>query len=511
MANQYQPIEAPHPELHVDTRENNLAPYLPAENPVLLYRGSMAGRWRVSGPHQGPGQSGSDPEIGGSTDVRQVLEGTANGVGTVRLSLSPEPHISWLFEHSAAPFALNWPEMVPPTRLSPAFASRAGANGPPESRMVAPAAKGESRVMRPILVGDPDEPVDEMRFYLVNFQVIQLVDDVVRGGELDQKALLALRADDWEIEIERRVDFPQAMHHMEERRGYAVSHNCRLRRRDNQGHRSTFCFKEASGVLEAVRLFASFVRGGMVGAALPVGYRDDVARAEQWHVTATDPGRYPDPHRSRPYHGWFIWYDGYGLEPAKRLGPLFSRFGDKWWDPDPELRSFWRNVLRGVIYAYTDAERMDENRAITPTFTALETLSWALLVETERWLTGGRPSDGGDNEYDRLTAAGQIRLLLRWAGIPAEVPSSLPIASQEARSRNWDGPQIVAWVRNRVVHPDRRDQLIDGISAECTHLAMRYLELVLLKLLDYEGHYRDRLDAGKVKAVPWTSEPASSP
>lgn len=35
----------------------------------------------------------------------------------------------------------------------------------------------------------------------------------------------------------------------------------------------------------------------------------------------------------------------------------------------------------------------------------METLCWAILVEAEGWLTGGRPTDGDENEYDKLTAA----------------------------------------------------------------------------------------------------------
>ncbi len=223
-------------------------------------------------------------------------------------------------------------------------------------------------------------------------------------------------------------------------------------------------------------------------------------------VTPADPGRYPDPHRPRPYHGWYIWHDGLGLGAASSLPSLFDQFAERWWHPDTQLQTFWRNVLRGLVYTYTDAERMDESRGVVPACTALETLCWAILVETEGWLTGGRPTDGGDNEFDKLTAAGQMRLLLRWAGIPTGLPGGLNELSQKARSSNWDGPQVVVWVRNRVVHPDRRDQLTDGIATESLRLAMLYAELVILKLLGYDGYFRDRLDAGGIKRVPWATE-----
>ena len=365
---------------------------------------------------------------------------------------------------------------------------------------------GRSRVMFPVRIGAPNEPIDEVRFYLVNFQVYELVDDIHREGQTDSNALLSLWANGWKIDIERRLDFNQALHHLEEQRGYAVTHNCRLSRKDDQGERLTFTFEESEPALEAIQLFASFVRGGMVGVALPVGYRNGVPVFEQWHVTAVDPGRYPDPNWPRPFPGWYVWIDVERRGVSKWLPPLFNQFAAKWWHSDTQLQRFWRNVFRGLIYTYTDAERIDERRGIVPACTALETLCWAILVVTEKWLTGDRQPDGGRSGYDRLTAADQIRLLLRWVGITTEIPGALLKLMQKAESSNWDGPQVVTWVRNRVVHPDRRDQLVDGIAAEAWLMAMWYTELVILKLLGYDGYYRDRLDDGKIKRVPWVTE-----
>ena len=57
-----------------------------------------------------------------------------------------------------------------------------------------------------------------------------------------------------------------------------------------------------------------------------------------------------------------------------------------------------------------------------------------------------------------------------------------------------------------MVHPDRRDQLTDRIAMESLRLPLWYAELVILKLLDYDGYLRDRLDAGRIKKVPWMTE-----
>lgn len=505
MCDKYQPINSPHPDLQIKERESLLSPYPPAEKPTLLYRGQMLGRWRDAQAVRSYTE-GFVPRLPDEEAVRiadELMTGVS-GLGEVGFALWPDPHISWLFQSNFWPHQIGWPEMVPPAAHSPGLAVNdypGGLSALPHGAL----ATGRSRVMFPALIGDPNEPIDEIRFYLINFQVVQLADDVQRDEQVDHKALLKLRGGGWEIDVERRIDFSRALNHMEERRGYAITHNCRLVRQGSQGERQKFTFQEGESALEAVQLFTSFVRGGMVGVALPVGYMGGAPVLERWDVTTTDPGRYPDPHRPRPYHGWYVWYDGQGLGAAKWLPSLFNQFAERWWHPDAQLQAFWRNVLRGLVFTYTDAERMDESRGVVPACTALETLCWAILVETERWLTGGRSTDGGDNEFDKLSAAGQIRLLLRWAGIDTAIPSSLPELLRKARSSNWDGPQVVVWVRNRVVHPDRRDQLTDAIATESLRLALWNTELVILKVLGYDGYFRDRLDAGGIKRVPWVA------
>ena len=39
---------------------------------------------------------------------------------------------------------------------------------------------------------------------------------------------MTLRANGWRIDVERRQEFSDAMRHMEDNRGYAITHNCRL-------------------------------------------------------------------------------------------------------------------------------------------------------------------------------------------------------------------------------------------------------------------------------------------
>ena len=70
-------------------------------------------------------------------------------------------------------------------------------------------------------IGDVDTLLDEVRFYLVNFQVWFLTENITRGSVVDRDAGMTLRVNGWRIDVERRQEFSDAMRHMEDNRGYA--------------------------------------------------------------------------------------------------------------------------------------------------------------------------------------------------------------------------------------------------------------------------------------------------
>ena len=494
------PLEPPHPL--------TASPDLSKSHNLLLYRGPMTGRWFDAGftsvhPGQEPVKH-TEPQL----DVV--------GDGTITVRLSPDPHIEWWFAHESVsamgyPAPLNeWPVLVPPPSLSGEFTTRAGPDGPPDIPPRRHFRAGASRLMGPVEIGDRSDPLDEIRFYLVNFQVFFLTDDILRNGERDQCAGIRLRVNNWRVEIERRTDFPQVMNHLQFQRGYGILHNCRLWREREDGSPDNFSVDDAEPVLEAVTLYASFVRGGMVGLALPVGYKDKKSSIEKWHVSAVDPGRYPDPHRPWPLPGWYPLYRPPGYEnphPGTWLVPLFEGFATKFLHQEPESRQFWQSMFRELVYTYTDAERQDKERSIVPVCTALEMLGWSILVVQQKWLTGNRHPDRGRGGYERLTAADRLRLLLKWAGLATEIPAQMTnmlakVAESDGRP---DSAELIAWTRNRVVHPDKHDQLPDGLAPETWMVAMWYTELIVLKLLGYDGYYRNRLNNEAVERVPWAT------
>lgn len=499
------PITPPHPALADRNRS--------VKDSILLYSGRLLGKWPSKKKIAASLEERMPPKD--IENISSIMANGVEGVGKVVLELIPEPHINRFFHYTGeaalatglAPGKLGWPALVLPSSPSEGCTSVSQA----EHEIVAPpgySASGWSRILSPAIVGGTDDMIDEVYFYLVNFQVVNLVDDLKDQPQSRQeRSRLRLKAGNWRIDIDRRPDFVDALQHLEESRGYAITHNCRLWM-ESSGEYRLFTFEQAQDVLEAVQLFTSFIRSGMVGLTLPVGLNQNKVIVEKWSVTTTDAGRYADPDRKWPLEGWYPFFDGIGglnHGVAQYLPHAFSEFTKMWLANDPSLRKVWQSIFRQVIFSYTDAERSGDSRGIVPAYIALETLGWAVLVIKEGWLTGDRPRTvgrSGRGAYEKLLAEDRLRLLLHWAGIPTSVPDSTPNMQRKVGSAE-DGPEIVTWARNRVVHPDKHDRLSDDLAGEAWATAMRYIELVMLRLLGYKGYFRNRLDSGKIQSVPW--------
>ena len=134
----------------------------------------------------------------------------------------------------------------------------------------------------------------------------------------------------------------------------------------------------------------------------------------------------------------------------------------------------------------------------------LELLAWSVLQQ-HGWLS---PRATGS-----LKAPGRAQLFLKWAGIPTDLPPSMPALAQ--RRGNIGQPmqavELAINVRNKVVHPPDKIGSVEWPSGEelfeAWQFATWYLELGILRLLEYRGNYASRLQlggwSGRTAPVPW--------
>ncbi len=147
---------------------------------------------------------------------------------------------------------------------------------------------------------------------------------------------------------------------------------------------------------------------------------------------------------------------------------------------------------------------------ITSGATGLELVTWQRLV------VGGVVTK---SEYNRMVAHIRLRSVLMEARIPVGIQPDLQpgiaqfAAENHAQEITMDGAHVVTQIRNRLVHPDGRQERIyqqNRLLTEVWLLTQHYLVLLILHSLGYQGLYCDlrRLEGWpECTNVPWANRP----
>lgn len=267
--------------------------------------------------------------------------------------------------------------------------------------------------------------------------------------------------------------------------GYGLTHVGNLARADAR----TFSSSGIGDLSELLFHFLSFCRGIWLAPLLYVGFDADGQRVwEQWSVG-----------NIRRWRSVGSWFNTDSAEGLSRVFPCFcSRWRDRTWGEPLKLALYWyieSNMCAGGLEG-----------SIVLAQAAFELLAWTQLVEQRASLS--------EEGFQRIPAADKVRLLVSGCGLPMAIPESLSGLGSIARRHKWrDAPQALTEMRNAFVHTTRQKRktvLKAGIDAlyDAWCLSLWYLELVLLRLLEYGGRYSNRLkrDCWRVEAVepvPW--------
>ncbi|HKF87021.1 MAG TPA: hypothetical protein VKB85_02985, partial [Propionibacteriaceae bacterium] len=203
---------------------------------------------------------------------------------------------------------------------------------------------------------------------------------------------------------------------------------------------------------------------------------------------------------------WSIWHPVHVDTPGLD--------GLRWWNAHrpADIRSFltafmerWDDLdeRETLTFAMTSAlaagqTAVVEQRLMT-TIAEIEHLSWVDEVLTRR-LT--------EQKWRSENAAWRIRRLLIRAGVPLHVDPhrTAELASYAKSNGGGDGPGALVAVRDAITHPKDRRHLYGppALLSEASRLAARYLDLLVLRRVGYNGHINDRT---KFPRPDWESEP----
>ncbi len=416
----------------------------------------------------------------------------ASGNGSIQLVWLPVPQIRFQMD------VPNWSPKLGPLRLPSGVLKMidgrsvdvhvTGINLSGGENSTVPTFEGIGEAVK-FVCGDP---IVRVTFHVPNFP--SFVGSSIRdeSGRQRRLARAVMEGDGWRVTLDglpRDGDMREESFGSQIKRagGFGITHVGRIERSDG----SEFSATDAGQLDEALSWFLSFCRGSWVGPVLAVGFDVDGKRVwEEWRLRKIE--------RWRCVGSWFDSLSCVGLVEA------FPGFSRRWKDET------WNEPIRLALHWYVESNMCSggvEGGTIL-TQAAFELLAWTLLVEDQESLS--------EAEFKKLPASDQLRLLLSSCGIPPTIPTSMCALTQAAAAYNWkDGPQAITGVRNALVHasPKNRKRVLGadtGVRYEAWWLGLWYLELVLLRLFDFQGKYSDRLvqeglTGQEVKFVPWAT------
>ncbi len=416
----------------------------------------------------------------------EYSDATLPGTGTIAFEFLPKPRIHFQFD---VPRGSREMPGMGKTRLIAVNAKRTlmanvtsfGANDSNEQ-----CVRGE-------VVGDEtsltEVQLKHVIFHLPNFARVlgeSIRDDV---ASCHWPGRLPMEADGWRITLDR-INPPESAlwtdplyDILKDTAGYAITHVGHIERSDG----GAFSVEQVGNVLRVLFHFLSFCRGAWCSPQLPVGFNACAERVwERWQACPTDNWKQVG-----------TWLNDFrGMNAA--LPGFFDRFAS----------DLWEEPIRWAIFWYVEANESAGGieGATILIQAALELLAWTMFVKDRAVLS--------ENGFDKRPAADKLRLLASACGVPLAIPSSFVEIPKLAKEYNWaDVPQSFTEIRHALVHPKNELRQSGRITdakplKECWRLGLWLLELVLLRLANYDGVYVNRLKNGSgnrtTEAVPWT-------
>ena len=317
-----------------------------------------------------------------------------------------------------------------------------------------------------------------------------------RNGDEEKKSTwwrsgqIIIEHSEWQIQISAHNKTKAWCKVVRESGGLAATHTGRIRKREGKG--ISWC--EAKNIIRCLHNFLSFARGHWQ----PLGYirllsGGDECLCEKWGILQAG-YRLTDSSMS--------WWSSH--PQAHLLSDVFGGFWNLWNDP------LWKNALPEVIYWYLQANlagkgHLGADAALVLSQTVLEKLSWTYVTQAKKAVFEDAFQPG------KLTASDQIRLLATLLDLPYDIPHTLASVKEDAKGNEFeDAFHAITVIRNQLVHSKKKLKLKEHAAFYTWNLSQWYVEMCLLRLMDYQGEYANRLNmrkwVGDTELVPWAKK-----
>jgi len=313
-------------------------------------------------------------------------------------------------------------------------------------------------------IGDVSIPVSSIRFAVPNLVKLQGT-TVCRSGDKPNELYnnrLTLNDNKFSIKIDARYCHSDLSERLHNRGGYVITYYGQIEKTNESINHA-----EAKEVLERLGDFLTFVNGFRTNAIFLEGLVDN---NRVWADLF--------PQQIDAFNFDASWYPT--LQKCE-LSDLWAAFNKLW--EQPNAKSFLKLVVQWYIEAKSPNGSQDGKIMLGQA--GLELLYNWWICERKKLIRG--------KDKQNITAANKIRLLLSFASIDFLVPPQLEELAAFGKSVNCsEGPDIIVYLRNKVTHADEDDRgeissIPKVVKMQVIALSVFYIELLLLRILDYDG------------------------
>ena len=337
-----------------------------------------------------------------------------------------------------------------------------------------------------VVSGDKSISVDKILFSIPNLREFHglSIKKTTNNGVSASKGRLLLENDKYIITIDKSSNYKKLKNELDENGGYILLYNGEIKNK-----KGPIKFEDSKDIFHCLNTFLTFLNGRRTSALFISGIFENETiwcdYSDYFVDTFKNVTSWPQDHS------------------ISSLNKAWRKFSEIWKDTDD------RDFLTSTIHWYIEANNNSgfSEGSIIMAQTALELLYNWWIIENKKLIIG--------KDSENINASNKIRLLLSQLDINHTLPISFSNlqAFIDIEKQIIDAPDAIVQIRNAIVHSqvEKRKKLSSinyKAKYEALQLCLWYIEMTLLKILEYDDKYHNRtsseiIKSKKIEYVPW--------
>lgn len=336
----------------------------------------------------------------------------------------------------------------------------------------------KGRYSNNVLIGDRSIPVERLIFSVPNLR--EFYGDIVRKGGGTHMNRIVLESEKHTFILDKSLDYKDLKKSLNESGGYILQYSGQLT--SKQG---PILFKELGDIIHCFNTFLNFLNGRRTSALFISGFFENENKWTDYSHYSVDSYKY--------VNSWTVPFQS-------NFSAIWKKFNELWSEEDD------KDFLISAIHWYVEANGNSGyiEGSIIMAQTALELLYNWWIIEDKKLILG--------KDSDNISASNKIRLLLSQLNVSASIPESFNhLKDLVGMDEVADAPDAIVLIRNAIVHSQKSkrkklSKIHNNAKYEALTLSIWYIEMALLRILEYKGEYSNRCSSLKSMYVPWVKE-----